>query len=147
MWSQNMPELPEVETTMRCMRSEFLGYKISSVKFFRKDLRDPMPIRRIKAVGVGAKIEDFERRGKYILMHAGAHSIVLHLGMTGNVLARGEAKPSQKHTHFVWEMLEKVAKRKSTYTTSTPAGLAGLIFCRVIAGKNMRIFLRWAPSR
>ncbi len=106
-----MPELPEVETTVRCMRSEFLGYKISSAKFYRKNLRDPMPVKQIQAHGVGSTIVDIERRGKYILMHTAKNSFVIHLGMTGNILSRGDKKPAQKHTHFVFELKNPKTKK------------------------------------
>jgi formamidopyrimidine-DNA glycosylase len=107
-----MPELPEVETTVRCLRTEFLEHKISRVKFFRSNLRDPIPISQIKKHGVGATIDNFERRGKYILAHIGEKSLVMHLGMSGNVLSQTSSSPKQKHTHFVFDLVNPKTKQK-----------------------------------
>jgi len=106
-----MPELPEVETTVRCMQSEFLGYKICNAKFYRKNLRDPMPISRIKKESIGKHMDEITRRGKYILIHTGDQSLVLHLGMTGNVLSLDSKTPAQKHTHFVLELEHPKTKK------------------------------------
>jgi formamidopyrimidine-DNA glycosylase len=78
-----MPELPEVETVMRGLERVMLGRRITKVRLARPDLRLPFPkgfARRLE----GRKVERFERRAKYILVHLDSgEALLLHLGMSG----------------------------------------------------------------
>jgi formamidopyrimidine-DNA glycosylase len=78
-----MPELPEVETLCRGLKSHLEGAIIERVICRRKDLRFPLP----KAFSVrlsGARITKVDRRAKYLLFHLSNSLIVLsHLGMSG----------------------------------------------------------------
>jgi formamidopyrimidine-DNA glycosylase len=77
-----MPELPEVETTRRGIAPHLIGRRIVSVTLRRADLRWPIP-REISEVLPGQRIDDVERRAKYLLLHTSAGSALLHLGMSG----------------------------------------------------------------
>ena len=57
-----MPELPEVETVKNGLEQVALGREVSSIKFYRKDLREKIPQALIKRVLVGEKILSFSRR-------------------------------------------------------------------------------------
>lgn len=100
-----MPELPEVETVMRGMRSCLQGQTIRTVVVRRPDLRWPVPP-ELATVMAGRKIESFRRRGKYIFMRlSGGWSVVLHLGMSGRI-ATGHVEPGReipKHEHIAFE--------------------------------------------
>jgi formamidopyrimidine-DNA glycosylase len=78
-----MPELPEVETTMRALAHALTGKRIKAVKLARGDLRFPFPkgfARRIE----GQTVTHFARRAKYILATlASGDVLILHLGMSG----------------------------------------------------------------
>ena len=77
-----MPELPEVETTRRGIAPHLIGRRVVSVTLRRADLRWPIP-REITELLPGQRIDEVERRAKYLLLHTHAGSALLHLGMTG----------------------------------------------------------------
>ena len=80
-----MPELPEVETVMRGLAACLQGRLIRSAELRRPDRRWPVPDRFASRLA-GARVENFHRRGKYILMRLdGGDSVVLHLGMSGRM--------------------------------------------------------------
>src|SRR5579871_5532556 len=101
-----MPELPEVETVMRGMRTALEGRVILRADIYRPDLRWPMPP-LLGARLTGATVEGFRRRGKYILMRlSGGDSMLLHLGMSGRMAIHGPRDappPPAKHEHLVME--------------------------------------------
>ncbi|MBE7210159.1 MAG: bifunctional DNA-formamidopyrimidine glycosylase/DNA-(apurinic or apyrimidinic site) lyase [Gluconacetobacter diazotrophicus] len=80
-----MPELPEVETTMRGMRAHLQGHRIVQAEVRRADLRWAVPPTLADRLR-GARVEGFRRRAKYILMRLdGGDSVLIHLGMSGRV--------------------------------------------------------------
>jgi len=101
-----MPELPEVETVMRGLSARLRGRVIRSVELRRLDLRWAVPA-GFAARLAGARVENFRRRGKYILIRLeGGDSVILHLGMSGrmNILdmgAGGGVAPPVAHEHLV----------------------------------------------
>lgn len=96
-----MPELPEVETTVRGLASVLDGRKIASISARRADLRRPFPEGMVQNL-TGAKVTGLERRAKYGLIHTDRLStLVFHLGMSG----RWRIDPAEigKHDHLVIE--------------------------------------------
>jgi len=77
-----MPELPEVETTRRGIAPHLIGRRVAGVTLRRADLRWPIP-REITELLPGQRIDEVERRAKYLLLHTHVGSALLHLGMTG----------------------------------------------------------------
>lgn len=79
-----MPELPEVEV-VRLGIEQILQKQnqIDSFEFRRPDLRDPMPIKKLKEFS-GQKITAIERRAKYLLFQTEKGTILSHLGMSGS---------------------------------------------------------------
>ncbi|HKT27034.1 bifunctional DNA-formamidopyrimidine glycosylase/DNA-(apurinic or apyrimidinic site) lyase [Dyella sp.] len=77
-----MPELPEVETTRRGIAPHLIGRRITKVILRRADLRWPIS-REITELLPGQRIDEVERRAKYLLLHTHAGSALMHLGMTG----------------------------------------------------------------
>ena len=99
-----MPELPEVETVMRGLASRLEGRVITRALVNRPDLRWPMPPSLAQRL-TGARVKNFRRRAKYILMRLeGGDSVLLHLGMSGRMLI-GPNRPNQEtpHEHVVLE--------------------------------------------
>ncbi|MCQ8278936.1 bifunctional DNA-formamidopyrimidine glycosylase/DNA-(apurinic or apyrimidinic site) lyase [Acetobacteraceae bacterium KSS8] len=102
-----MPELPEVETVMRGMRAHLEGHTIVRADLRRPDLRWAMPPGLADRLR-GAQVQDFRRRGKYILMRLdGGDSVLWHLGMSGRIhLTRLDAVEEVSvgpHEHVVIE--------------------------------------------
>jgi formamidopyrimidine-DNA glycosylase len=88
-----MPELPEVEAVCRRLREQVLGAGIRRVELFRPAITKPQPPDSLDSVARGARIGAVERRGKHILLHlSNAHTLHLHLRMTGNLFAIPDAR-------------------------------------------------------
>ncbi|HUA80908.1 MAG TPA: bifunctional DNA-formamidopyrimidine glycosylase/DNA-(apurinic or apyrimidinic site) lyase [Dyella sp.] len=93
-----MPELPEVETTRRGIAPHLIGHRITGVTLRRADLRWPIP-REISELLPGQRIDEVERRAKYLLLHTHAGSALLHLGMTGVLRVLPPDIPPGAHDH------------------------------------------------
>lgn len=107
-----MPELPEVETVARGLRQAILGRRILSVALGKTDfIDDPTALEQHLP---GRTIEAIERYGKFMLLRLSAvagtnghqseadrtqASLLVHLGMTGQMAPSPAAKPREKHTH------------------------------------------------
>ena len=107
-----MPELPEVETVARGLRQAILGRRILSVTLGKTDfIDDPVALEQHLP---GRRIEAVERYGKFMLLRlseaaatngivggdaAKQASLLVHLGMTGQMAPSPAEKPPEKHTH------------------------------------------------
>ncbi len=96
-----MPELPEVETTVRGLARFLQGERIERVLINRPDLRRPFPPELVQML-TGARITGLERRAKYGLLHLdrGA-TLIFHLGMSGRW--RIDPDEPDKHDHLIIE--------------------------------------------
>jgi formamidopyrimidine-DNA glycosylase len=96
-----MPELPEVETTVRGLEPVLKGQTIQRVTLHRADLRRPFP----EGLGqrlTGATVTGLGRRAKYGLIETDrGDTLVFHLGMSGRWRIDPEA--IGKHDHLVIE--------------------------------------------
>lgn len=102
-----MPELPEVECLTRALRSQILGGQVTEIKFLRRDLRDPIPMKALGSVLRGQKIAEVYRRSKYIILQTATGNGIIHLGMTGNILEKPSVRPELDHTHVVFTVKKK----------------------------------------
>jgi formamidopyrimidine-DNA glycosylase len=94
-----MPELPEVETTMRGIAPHILQQKITSVVIRHFYLRWPIP-KNLASILEKQIVLDVTRRGKYLLLATAKGTLIIHLGMSGCL--RVMAAPiftSNKHDH------------------------------------------------
>lgn len=94
-----MPELPEVETTLRGIEPYVDGQLITAVVVRNASLRWPIPTSELQNT-LGEVVERAERRAKYILLHTPKGSIVLHLGMSGSLRVVDCDTPPGKHDHL-----------------------------------------------
>lgn len=94
-----MPELPEVETTRKGISPYIIGNTISSVVVRQNQLRWPVPANLTDTVS-GLQIDSVTRRGKYCLLNTHSGTIVLHLGMSGNLRITNTAEKAGKHDHI-----------------------------------------------
>src|SRR4051795_10137090 len=82
-----MPELPEVETIRRQLEPELRGRRIESAEVLDERWTRPVPPAEVEHALAGRRIEQVERRGKYLLLRLeGGRSLAMHLRMTGNLL-------------------------------------------------------------
>ncbi len=95
-----MPELPEVETVRRQLASALVKRKITRVECARPSYFFVTPPRRLRQVLEGKTVRALERHGKALIAHLDDESkLLLHLGMTGQLVAR--ALPNDGHVHLV----------------------------------------------
>ena len=96
-----MPELPEVETTVRGLARFLEGERIVQVRVNRPDMRRPFPPDLVQAL-TGARIDSLGRRAKYGLLHTDRdRTMIFHLGMSGRW--RIDPEEPDRHDHLVLE--------------------------------------------
>ena len=99
-----MPELPEVETTVRGLARVLDGRRIERVEARRPDLRRALPVDLGQRL-TGSRVTGLARRAKYGLIETDrGDTLVFHLGMSGH----WRIDPSEigKHDHFIIETEE-----------------------------------------
>jgi len=90
-----MPELPEVETTVRGLEPVLLGQRLARVITRRGDLRRPFPPDLAQRM-TGATVTGMARRAKYGLIGTDrGDTMIFHLGMSG----RWRVDPPELLTH------------------------------------------------
>lgn len=94
-----MPELPEVETTLRGIAPHIEHQFIENVVVRQNQLRWPVPS-TIKKHLIGKKVNQLARRGKYLLFKVGQGTIISHLGMSGSFRIITPNIPPKKHDHI-----------------------------------------------
>ena len=94
-----MPELPEVETTCLGISPHITGKTIANVIVRQTQLRWPIPD-NLQQLLTGLSIHNVSRRAKYILLKTNtAETVIIHLGMSGNLrIVNNKQKPG-KHDH------------------------------------------------
>ncbi|MBF6345011.1 bifunctional DNA-formamidopyrimidine glycosylase/DNA-(apurinic or apyrimidinic site) lyase [Nocardia cyriacigeorgica] len=99
-----MPELPEVEVVRRGLAEHVVGHVIASVA-----VGHPRSVRRhlegaadLAARLSGLRVTAAERRGKYLWLTFDDPdlALVVHLGMSGQMLIRPAEAPVEKHAHI-----------------------------------------------
>jgi formamidopyrimidine-DNA glycosylase len=101
---RKLPELPEVETIVRGLAVCLPGRRILSVRLGKTDfIDDPQ---QIETCVPGCRILDVRRHGKYLVLQLApangigvALSLLVHLGMTGQLITRRAEEPVAPHTH------------------------------------------------
>lgn len=98
-----MPELPEVETTVRGIAPYLEGRIISSVWVRESRLRWPVPANLGQLVS-GKIVKSVRRRAKYILIELNEGCILLHLGMSGSLRLTVAGETLKRHDHVEFEI-------------------------------------------
>lgn len=98
-----MPELPEVETTLRGIKPFLLGETVEKVVVRDARLRWPIKPSLPKYIQ-NVSVESLERRGKYILVKTKAGTAIWHLGMSGSLRIVSPDEAPEKHDHVDWLM-------------------------------------------
>ncbi|MGZ4776829.1 MAG: bifunctional DNA-formamidopyrimidine glycosylase/DNA-(apurinic or apyrimidinic site) lyase [Oryzihumus sp.] len=105
-----MPELPEVEVVRRGLADHVVGRRIDSAAFLgarvaRRHLPGPVDL---AARLTDNTVEAAERRGKYlwlVLIAPDGHrqGLIVHLGMSGQLLVEPAEAPREKHLHATFD--------------------------------------------
>jgi formamidopyrimidine-DNA glycosylase len=80
-----------------------VGYRVVGLDIRQPRLRWPIPA-ALRRLLPGQRIENVERRAKYILAHTAAGSALLHLGMSGSLRILERATPPGVHDHYDWQL-------------------------------------------
>jgi len=96
-----MPELPEIETVRRGLLPLLTGRRVLAVRVRERRLREPIApseLRRLR----GATVTGIRRRSKYLLVETSAGlTLLVHLGMTGQLWVADPDRPRRPHEHVV----------------------------------------------
>ena len=94
-----MPELPEVETTVRGLARVLNGHRLERLEARRADLRRALPVDLGQRL-TGARVIGLRRRAKYGMIDTDrGDTLVFHLGMSGRW--RVDPGELEKHDHFI----------------------------------------------
>jgi formamidopyrimidine-DNA glycosylase len=104
-----MPELPEVETVVRGLRAVLPGRRILTVRLGKTDfIEDPAALERDLP---GSRISSVRRHGKFLVVELEASegsapnfSLLIHLGMTGQIVVGSLEAPVAPHTHVFFAL-------------------------------------------
>lgn len=97
-----MPELPEVEVVRRGLATHVEGRRLAAVELrghrvARRHLPGPEDLAQRLA---GRRVAAVRRRGKYLWWDLeDSVGLILHLGMSGQLLVEDAAAPDEKHLH------------------------------------------------
>lgn len=94
-----MPELPEVETTVRGIAPHVEGQAIKQLVVRQPQLRWPVPEKLDETLSKLC-VRSVSRRAKYLLLATDAGTVILHLGMSGSLRILPEGKMADKHDHI-----------------------------------------------
>ena len=100
-----MPELPEVETTVRALREPLLGETITGLRnYWPRQVATPSP-EALRERIAGQRIEAIDRRGKYLVFTlTGGETLIIHLRMTGHLSVVAADEPVASHTHTIFPL-------------------------------------------
>lgn len=109
-----MPELPEVETVRTVLEGVIPGKTIKAVMFHKNRLfRTHSPVSLKKKI-INRKINSVERRAKFLLIRLDRGLLLVHLGMSGQVLLSDRSRKTDhcfvpdKHTHLILTLSQEV---------------------------------------
>jgi formamidopyrimidine-DNA glycosylase len=94
-----LPELPEVETTRRGLVPYVRRRRVTALTVYEPRLRWKVPPDLPRQVA-GQRILRAGRRAKYLLLRLESGTLLVHLGMSGNLRAVPAGTPRLTHDHF-----------------------------------------------
>ncbi|MGJ8677425.1 MAG: bifunctional DNA-formamidopyrimidine glycosylase/DNA-(apurinic or apyrimidinic site) lyase [Akkermansiaceae bacterium] len=98
-----MPELPEVETTVRGVRPHLMSHHVSDIIVRESRMRWPIIEEDVLKM-IKLPIQNIERRAKYILVSCKKGTLILHLGMSGSLRICPRELELKKHDHFIMRL-------------------------------------------
>ncbi len=96
-----MPELPEVETTLRGISPHIIKRKIEQVIIRQPRLRWPIPA-ELPSLLKQQTLLGIKRRGKYLVFKFEHGHAMIHLGMSGSLRIVDAKMPPNTHDHMDW---------------------------------------------
>ncbi len=100
-----MPELPEVETVRRSLLAKLPGRRVTDVQVRDARLRVPVAEERLNELIAGRRVTDLSRRAKYLMIRFdGGSYLIIHLGMSGQLLLIPAGRSFDKHDHVIFSL-------------------------------------------
>ena len=93
-----MPELPEVETVARGIRPHVVNQTVETVIVRQPQLRWRVPD-QLDEILKDLAIRSVTRRGKYLLLETVKGTLIIHLGMSGQLRVLDKDTELKKHDH------------------------------------------------
>jgi formamidopyrimidine-DNA glycosylase len=133
-----MPELPEVETIARNLRSgkddqpALVGAAIQSAAvLWRRSVAEPQADEFVMRI-TGQCIEQIGRRGKFLRFELSQDVMFIHLRMSGDLLVKALGEPPGKHDRLVFHLshgyqlvFEDARKFGRVWLTQDPSSVVG----------------------
>lgn len=94
---ESMPELPEVETTLRAIAPELINQTIEAIIIYQPKLRWPIPSQLKERCPL--EVQRVTRRAKYLQIQTPLGTLIIHLGMSGHLRILPKNTSRQKHDH------------------------------------------------
>jgi formamidopyrimidine-DNA glycosylase len=91
-----VPELPDVEAYRRFFRSHAAGKRVRMVDADPTILRNTTPDRLRRALR-GRRFDDPDRHGKWLIAWTDGPALLLHFGMTGDLIWSGDEPERHRH--------------------------------------------------
>ena len=102
-----MPELPEVETTVRALRQPLVGSEITAVTLLWPGNITNIDLAEFQARIRGGKITAVNRRGKYLLFPLSTDdTLIIHLRMSGHLAVTSPETPLHKHDRTIFQLAD-----------------------------------------
>ena len=102
--SDNMPELPEVETVRRSLKLKLIGKRIEGVRIYYDGVIEYPDVSSFKRKIIGEVIRDIKRYGKWLIFVLDDYYLLSHLRMEGKYFFRDKDEKVYKHEHIVFEL-------------------------------------------
>lgn len=100
-----MPELPEVETVRRMVSPHIIGHTIVSITISKTSVIARPSADEFTTCLVGDAFLDSSRRGKYLIFYMkSGRKLILHLRMTGCLIAFPPENTFEPHTHVIFKL-------------------------------------------
>lgn len=109
-----MPELPEVEVVRRGLEEHVLGRTVeravlTGARVARRHAAGPVDL---AARVAGSRVLEVDRRGKYLWLvldppQDDPQALVVHLGMSGQLLVQPAGAPREKHLHAAFDFADE----------------------------------------
>jgi formamidopyrimidine-DNA glycosylase len=127
-----MPELPEVETVARGLRSLLIGRTIvDAIVGWPRTIAQPKDEAFARDI-VGRSVVSIGRRGKYVVFGLDWGYLLVHLKMSGQLQVARSDEPADKHVHLVLDLddgrqlrFRDVRKFGRVYLVEDPAEVTG----------------------
>jgi len=100
-----MPELPEVETTVRALRRPLIGRRVIGVyNDWPRHIAAP-DLAEFRARIHNQQFQAVNRRAKYLLFAlSGGETLIIHLKMSGHLSVAAPDMPRHPHVHTIFEL-------------------------------------------